>query len=66
MQAITNFDTEFPRNQPPGALVALLQLLGLIVRFDPDPSKLELQLADWTEASHSSFEVSSVQRNETL
>lgn len=49
MQAITNFDTEFPRNQPPGALEALLQLLGLLVRFDPNPSKLGLQLADWTE-----------------
>jgi hypothetical protein len=54
IEAIQNFDTEFPRNQPPGALAALLQLLGLLMRFDPDPSKLELQLTEWTEASSGS------------
>ncbi|XP_024528116.1 uncharacterized protein LOC9635747 [Selaginella moellendorffii] len=51
IDAIENFQTVFAQNQPSGALSCLLKLLGLVLRWDPDPKEILIPLKSWIKNS---------------
>jgi hypothetical protein len=44
VHALENFQTLFPGNKPKGAIPRLIELLGLILRWEPDSANIFVPL----------------------
>ncbi|CAK9233837.1 unnamed protein product [Sphagnum troendelagicum] len=50
INSIENFHSTFPENKPAGVIPKLIELLGLILRWDPDPSEIVVPLRTWIQS----------------
>jgi hypothetical protein len=53
INSIENFHSTFPENKPVGVIPKLIVLLGLILRWDPDPSEIVVPLRTWIQVGFS-------------
>jgi hypothetical protein len=53
INSMENFHSVFQGEEATGAIPRLIELLGLILRWDPDPSELIVPLRAWIQVSFS-------------
>ena len=49
VNALENFQTIFPGNKPKGAIPRLIELLGLILRWEPDAAEIFMPLKNFIQ-----------------
>jgi hypothetical protein len=53
INSMENFHSVFQGEEAAGVIPRLIELLGLILRWDPDPSELIVPLRAWIQVSFS-------------